>query len=62
MCLISNIIIILALIFEWNVVKCGSKNIHRTVLSSMDNIIWGDLYDQLMSMGIFILMMNKIFM
>ena len=63
--------------FEWYVVWCGSKNGYHevmcskgewTVCSNYDNhsrlhshIIGGDLYDQLMSMGIFTLIVKEIF-
>jgi hypothetical protein len=63
-------------VIEWYVVWCGSKNgyqkymclkkigvcskyVNHFRLNSQHN--WGDLYDHFMSMSIFNLMLNKIF-
>ena len=63
-------------IFNWYVVWCGSKNGYQkhvlqkdwTMCPRYDNhskvnsqLYWGDLYDQVMSTRIFILIVNEIF-
>ena len=64
-------------IFEWYVVRCGSKKryqnnmclkrigLHAQNIKPISRFIfhhnWGSLYDHLMSMRIFTLIMNKIF-
>ena len=69
--------VIYTLIFQWYVVKCGSKNNHQkgmcfteiglqaknmiTILGSIVNTIEGSLFDHSMSLRIFTLIMNKIF-
>ena len=63
-------------IFEWYVVRCGSKNIYQkdtclkeirllaqniiTILGSIANIIGGDLYDHLTNTRILTLVIDKI--
>ena len=48
----SNRTLIWTPLFEWYVVRCGSKNGHQknpTILGSIINMINGDQYDHLMS-------------
>jgi hypothetical protein len=73
----SNIAVIWTPISEW-LIRCGCKNGHQkdmclkeiglqdqnmlTILGSIANMIGGDVYDHLMSAGIFTLIISKIFL
>ena len=72
----SNITTIWTPVFEWYVVRCGSKNGHQRLVFKRDwatcskylnysrlssQHVWGNQYGHLMSMRIFTLIMNKIF-
>ena len=74
---ISNIAIIWTTIFEWCVVRCGSKNGHQKDMFSnkigfgaqkyanhcglISNRNWENLHDHLMSTGILTLIMKNIY-